>query len=123
MNRKKRHYKKRAVVVSRIVCHYYKCDKLGRNYANPYCPVHLNIVNKLEHIIRNPNKKRVCLYPDCGTILTALNNGYFCYVHFRKVTFEKDGHNADKVGDEMLDVSGGQWDKMMRKVVLQEKET
>ena len=100
-----------------VDCQYYKCDKIGKSYNEPYCPLHLDMVKKMEHRVRNPNRKRVCLYPECGTILTSLNDSYFCYLHHKRVVFEMAGLNPDKA--EELDVS--QVNQEVEKVLYFEK--
>ena len=99
--------------MTKVSCRYYRCDKLGeqRNKANSYyCPLHLDMIRKFDHIARNPNRKRVCLYPKCETILNHFNSSYFCYTHYKRVVFEMSGQNPDKV--KGLDVSKVNQDKV-----------
>ena len=98
--------------MTKISCQYYRCDKVRKSEGKPYCPRHLKMVKKLDRIVRNSNRKRVCLYPKCGTVLNRLNSNYFCYIHYRKVLLEMDGLNPDKMKGEELDVSQVNQDKV-----------
>ena len=106
--------------MTKVSCQYYRCDKIGKSVNYPYCPLHLKMVRKLDRIVRNPNRKRVCAYPKCETILNRLNSSHFCYVHYRKVLFEINGQNPDKVKDEELDIKKVNQDKV-EKVLYFEK--
>lgn len=106
-------------------CRYFGCSKLEiikrvknkkkwKERHGIYCKVHLEMSEKLDSLAKKVNRTRKCFYPDCNTILTQYNRGFYCFLHSQKVTFERDGLKPFAKEEVKED---SQWDKMIQSVM------